>query len=103
MDTEWESLAADGQYVLKLYVTGLTPRSQTAIQSIKDILEKHLPGRYELQVVDIYQHPEAAAEANLLVAPTLIKQLPLPLRRLVGDLSDTEKVLVGLDLTSKEE
>ena len=92
----------DGQYVLRLYVTGMTPRSITAIENIKRICEEHLQGRYELEVVDVYQHPEAAKEAQLLAAPTMIKHLPLPLRRFVGDMSDTEKILVGLDLRPKE-
>ena len=91
--------AADGQkYVLRLYVTGLTPRSLAAIENVKAICEEHLAGRYELEIIDIYQHPEQAADANLIVAPTLIKELPAPLRRFVGDLSETEKILVGLDL-----
>jgi circadian clock protein KaiB len=92
----------DGQYVLRLYVTGMTPRSITAIENIKRICEEHLQGRYELEVVDVYQHPEAAKEAQLLAAPTMIKHLPLPLRRFVGDMSDKEKILVGLDLRPKE-
>jgi len=90
------------QYVLRLYVTGMTPRSNAAIENIKRICEEHLEGRYELEVIDIYQHPEAAKEAQLLAAPTLIKRLPLPLRRFVGDMSNEEKILVGLDLRPKE-
>ncbi len=86
------------RYVLRLYVTGTTPRSTRAIVNIRRICEEHLAGRYELQVVDIYQQPELASGAQVIAAPTLIKQLPLPLRRLVGDLSKEEKVLLGLDL-----
>ncbi len=85
-------------YRLKLYVTGSTPRSILAVQNIKRICEERLRGRYELEVVDLYQHPEAAVEDQLVVAPTLIKKLPPPLRTFIGDLSQTEKILVGLDL-----
>jgi circadian clock protein KaiB len=77
----------------------MTPRSLTAIDNIHEICETHLQGRYDLQVVDIYQQPELARTAEIIAAPTLIKQLPLPLRKILGDLSETEKVLIGLDLT----
>jgi circadian clock protein KaiB len=98
---EYEQAARAGpaqSYVLRLYVTGSTPHSLRAVQSIKAICEEELHGRYELEVIDIYQQPELAAREQLLAAPTLIKKLPLPLRRLVGDLSSKEKVLIGLDL-----
>lgn len=85
-------------YVLRLYVSGATPRSVTAIENIKGICETHLKGRYDLQVIDIYQQPELARSAEIIAAPTLIKQLPLPLRKVLGNLSETERVLVGLDL-----
>ena len=85
-------------YVLRLYIAGLTPRSTLAIQNIRKICEEHLKGRYDLQVVDIYQHPTLAEGEQIIAAPTLIKKLPLPLRRFIGDMSDTEKILVGLDL-----
>lgn len=85
-------------YVLKLYITGATPRSVRAIENIKRICEEHLKGRYRLDVIDIYQQPELAAKEQLVVAPTLIKKLPLPLRTFIGDLSETDKILVGLDL-----
>jgi circadian clock protein KaiB len=88
----------EGHYVLRLYVTGMTHRSVQAIENIRRICEDHLQGRYELEVVDIYQQPEVAREAQLVAAPTMIKLLPLPLRRFVGDMSDEEKILVGLDL-----
>lgn len=88
-------------YVLRLYVSGATPRSAIAIENIKGICEAHLQGRYDLQVIDIYQQPELARSAEIIAAPTLIKQLPLPLRKVLGDLSETEKVLVGLDLIPK--
>jgi len=98
-----EKLAKRGQekYVLRLYVTGQTPNSVRAIANIKAICEEHLKGRYDLQVIDIYQRPGLAKDEQILAAPTLIKKLPLPLRRLVGDLSKTERVLLGLDLRAK--
>lgn len=89
---------ATARYVLRLYVTGLTPRSTRAIENVRTICETHLHGRYELEVVDIYQEPRAASTEQILAAPTLIKKLPLPLRRVIGDMSDRERVLVGLDL-----
>jgi circadian clock protein KaiB len=93
----------DEQYVLRLYVTGQTPRSLRAIENIKRICEKHLAGRYDLEVIDIYQRPSLAAGERVIAAPTLVKSLPSPIRRFVGDLSDTEKVLFGLDLVPKSE
>ena len=89
------------QFVLRLYVTGLTPRSTQAIDTIKDICEEELKGRYDLEVIDLAKQPELAREADIVAAPTLIKQLPLPLRRLIGDLSNKERVLLGLDLRPK--
>jgi circadian clock protein KaiB len=85
-------------YVLTLYVASLTPRSVVAIQSVKEVCELHLQGRYRLEVVDIYEHPSEAKREQILAAPTLIKHLPLPLRRLIGDMADEQRVLVGLDL-----
>lgn len=85
-------------YLLRLYVTGTTPRSARAIQNIRAICEEKLRGRYELEVVDIYQHPEQAKPEQVVVTPTLVKKLPLPVRRLVGDLSNSERVLAGLDI-----
>lgn len=86
------------QYVLRLYVTGMTPRSARAIENVRAICEQHLQGRYELQVIDIYQQPTLAQGEQIVAAPTLIKKLPLPLRRIIGDMSDEGRVLVGLDL-----
>ena len=90
------------RYVLRLYVAGLTPRSTKAIANVKEICEKYLQGRYELDVVDIYQQPKLAQGEQIIAAPTLIKKLPLPLRRLIGDMSDTERFLVGIDLRPKK-
>ena len=89
---------AKEHYVLRLYVTGMTPRSTQAFATIKSICEEHLHGRYELEVIDIYQHPKLAADEQIIAAPTLVKKLPTPLRRIIGDLSDIDRVLFGLDL-----
>lgn len=95
-----EGLAQPGQqrYVLRLYVTGMTTRSLEAITRAKALCEEHLQGRYELEVIDIYKQPGLAQGEQIVACPTLVRKLPLPLRRLVGDLSDTERVLRGLDL-----
>lgn len=89
------------RYVLRLYVTGMTARSIEAVEAIRSICEEHLQGRYELEVIDIYQHPALARDEQIIAAPTLIKKLPHPLRRLIGNLSDQERVLLGLDLRPK--
>ncbi len=86
------------KYVLRLYVTGMTPRSIRAIENLRSVCDEHLKGRYTLEIIDIYQHPNLVQGEQIIAAPTLIKQLPEPLRRIVGDLSDVEKVLLGLDL-----
>ncbi len=88
-------------YVLRLYITGTTPRSLQAIANVKAICEEHLRGRYELEVIDLYQQPVLAQGEQIIAAPTLIKKLPEPLRRIIGDMTNTEKVLVGLDLRPK--
>jgi circadian clock protein KaiB len=85
-------------YVLRLYITGATSRSVDAIKNIKRICEEYLEGRYELEVIDLYQKPCLAKDEQIIAAPTLIKKLPLPFRRIIGDLSNKEKVLLGLDL-----
>jgi circadian clock protein KaiB len=90
------------KYVLRLYVSGMSPRSIKAIENTKRISEENLKGRYELEVIDIFQQPEYAKKEQLLAAPTLIKKLPLPLRRLIGDMSDKDRILVGLDLIPKK-
>ncbi len=88
-------------YSLILYVTGTSPQSVRAIANIKKICEQHLQGRYELQVIDLYQQPQLALGEQIIAAPTLIKKLPSPLRRVIGDFSNAERVLVGLDLRRK--
>jgi circadian clock protein KaiB len=88
-------------YILRLFVTGTTSRSARAIANLRRLCEERLRGEYDLEVVDIYQHPEAAKEHQIVAAPTLLKVLPLPLRRIIGDLANEERVLAGLDLSPK--
>lgn len=89
---------ADSSYRFRLYVSGSTPRSVQAIASIKAMCEEHLHGRYVLEVVDLYQQPHLAREVQVVAAPTLIKEMPLPLKKVIGDMRDEEKVLLGLDI-----
>ena len=91
------------KYVLRLYVSGSTSKSALAVENIKRICEQHLKSRYDLEVVDIYQQPSLARDDQIVAVPTLIKRSPLPLRRLIGDLSDLKKVIFGLDLRMPEE
>jgi len=86
-------------YVLRLYVTGSTIRSMRAIEATRQICDTHLKGRHELEVIDLYRCPEAAARAQIIAAPTLVRLLPAPLRRVIGDLSDRQRVLASLGLT----
>ena len=88
-------------YVLQLYVTGMTPRSTRAIANAKKICEEHLQGQYDLSVIDVYQQPLLAKDAQIVALPTLVKKLPMPLRRIIGDLSDRDQVLLGLNLKPK--
>jgi circadian clock protein KaiB len=91
----------DQFYILRLYVIGTSPQSARAISNIKNICEGHLQGRYELDVIDLFQQPQLAQGEQIIASPTLIKKLPLPLRRIIGDMSSEERVLVGLDLRPK--
>ena len=103
---EFEKAAAMQQrakYVFRLYVTGMTPKSTRAIANVRNLCEQYLKGAYELKVIDIYQQPKLTAGEQIIATPTLIKQLPLPLRKLIGDMSDTEKFLIGIDLKQKSE
>lgn len=88
------------KYVLKLYITGQTPRSELAITNLRQICDQELRGQYELSIIDILERPQLAEDEKILATPTLIKELPPPLRRVIGDLSNIEKVLLGLDLIS---
>lgn len=89
-------------YVLKLFVTGKTPRAETAIANIRRICEEDLRGQYQLEIIDVLEDPEAAEDHKILATPTLIKQLPPPLRRVIGDLTDKEKVLLGLAVVAPD-
>jgi circadian clock protein KaiB len=93
----------DKKYVLRLYVASATPRSTQSIINIKKIREEHLKGRYELEVIDIYQQPSLAKGEQIIAAPTLVKKLPPPLRKFIGDMADVDRILVGLDLKPKGE
>lgn len=90
------------QFVLKLYIAGRTPRTEQAITGIREICERDLGGRYELVVIDVLERPQLAENERILATPTLVRELPPPLRRVVGDLSDKDRVLVGLDLAVRE-
>jgi circadian clock protein KaiB len=92
---------AKARYVLKLYVAGATRKSEAAIRSVTEICETHLKDRYDLEIIDIYQQPTLAKGEQILAAPTLIRKLPLPLRKLIGDMANQDKVLIGLDLRPK--
>lgn len=88
------------KYLLRLYVTGMTPKSTRAVANVRELCNTYLEGRYELEVVDIYQQPKLAEGEQIIAAPTLIRKLPLPLRRIIGDMSNADRFLVGIDLKS---
>jgi circadian clock protein KaiB len=96
------SLACKTRYVLQLYIGGSNTKSARAVESIKQFCEQHLQNRYDLEIIDIFQQPNLARTAQIVAAPTLIKRLPLPLRRLIGDLSSQEVVFLALDLRARE-
>ena len=87
-----------GRYRLRLYVAGQTPRSITALTNLKKICEEHLEGRYEIEIVDLLEKPQLARGDQILAIPTLVRRLPAPVKKIIGDLSNAERVLVGLDL-----
>ena len=89
-------------YILKLFITGLTPRSREAIENVRKLCDEHLKGRYRLQIIDIYQEPLSARENQIVATPTLIRKLPLPIRKYVGKMSRIEKLLAGLDIEMLE-
>jgi len=91
------------EYVLRLYVAGTTSKSIRAVANIKEICESSLKNRYDLEVIDIYQQPVLVKGEQIIAAPTLVKKLPLPLRKFIGDMSDTERILVGLDLRPRDQ
>jgi circadian clock protein KaiB len=89
---------SSGSYILTLYVAGQTPKSLTALTNLKKICESYLEGRYTLEVIDVTKHPEVAIEQQILALPTLVRRIPTPLRKLIGDLSNTEKALIAMDI-----
>lgn len=89
-------------YVLRLYVAGQTPTSMTAFDNLKKICEEYLEGRYQIQVVDLLKNPQLASGDQILAIPTLVRRLPKPIRKIIGDLSNTERVLIGLDLVPRK-
>ena len=91
----------EGEYLLRLYVSGMTSKSRRAIENVRNICAEHLEGRYQLEIIDIYQQPIFAKEGQIVAAPTLVKELPLPLRKFIGDMSQTERLLIGLDLRKR--
>ncbi|MDB5696594.1 MAG: hypothetical protein JWN21_2137 [Sphingomonas bacterium] len=92
--------AGEDRHVLRLFVSGASPRSTRAIDNLRRLLERELPGRYDLRVIDVYQDPEAARDHQVVAAPTLVKVSPLPVRRIIGDLSDEARVLHGLGIVA---
>lgn len=99
--TEKSARSETKHFVLKLYVTGANRRSQRAIRNLNQICEEHLQGRYELEVVDLYQFPDSARDAEILAVPTLIREVPAPARRVIGDLSQSDRVLLLLDIRKR--
>jgi circadian clock protein KaiB len=95
---DWTSIQTETRYVLRLYVTGATSRSARAISNTRRICETHLPGRFDLEIIDIYESPFSATEHQIVAAPTLVRLLPTPIRRIIGDLSDELKTLRALGL-----
>lgn len=93
---------ATEKYVLRLYVAGINPKSSAAIRMVTQICDENLKDRYDLEIIDIYQQPTLAKGEQIIAAPTLIRKLPLPLRRLIGDMANKDRVLVGLDLRPKK-
>lgn len=96
--TDQKPGASQPQFLLTLFITGSSPRAELAIANLRKVCEGELCGEYDLEIVDVLEHPERAEEAKILATPTLIKRLPPPLRRVVGDLSDKDKLLIGLEL-----
>jgi circadian clock protein KaiB len=100
-DVSGSELSREERYVLRLYIAGSTPRSRSAVRSVRKICDEHITGRIDLEVYDLHQQPWLARDAEILAAPTLVKELPPPLRRIIGSLSDIEQVLVKLGLSPR--
>jgi circadian clock protein KaiB len=99
-DDNWTGADSSEPWELRLYVTGWSPKCLRAAENLRRACEEHLPGRYQIEVVDLLENPRLAAEDQILAVPTVVRKLPQPIRKIVGDLSDTERVLVGLQLRS---
>lgn len=102
METEVDSLIVQGKFVLQLYVSGMSQKSMEAIENIKRLCNEHLKDAFELEVIDIYKNPKVAQEQHIVFSPSLIKLLPLPKKVLIGNLSDSDKVIKGLGITFKK-
>ena len=89
------------QWALRLYVAGMTARSAAAFANLKKICEEHMPGQYSIEVIDLVKNPKLAGGDQIIAVPTLVRKLPMPVRKIIGDLSNTERVLVGLDLRQR--
>ena len=98
MSEHLQAATGDSEFLLRLYVAGQTPRSLRAVANMRRICAEQLQGQYQLEVIDLYQQPQLAEGEQIVAVPALIKRLPSPLRMVIGDMSDTERVLVGLDL-----
>ena len=97
-NNELEDQSTESQYDLRLYIAGKTPRSMAAFANLKKICEEHLAGRYSIEVIDLMENPQLARGDQIIAIPTLVRKLPEPIRKIIGDLSNTERTLVGLDL-----
>jgi circadian clock protein KaiB len=93
--------STEERWELRLYTAGQTPKSLAAIRNLKKVCEEHLPGRYEIEVIDLLQNPRLAKDHQIVAIPTLVRKLPDPIRKIIGDLSDVDRTLVGLDLRSR--
>lgn len=98
MNQTSENSNPEGKYILRLYVAGKTPKSVTAFSNLKKICETHLKGKYSIEVVDLSENPQLAKTDQIIALPTLVKRLPPPVKKIIGDLSNTERVLIGLDI-----
>ena len=97
-DNDLGRALSEERYVLKLYVTGTTPRSASAVVNVRRVCDEHLSGRYDLEVIDVLREPERAVKEQIVAAPTLVKHSPLPVRRLIGDMSKTDRLIAGLGI-----
>jgi circadian clock protein KaiB len=102
MEKDFALIAPEGKLILKLYVSGMSPKSMEAIKNLKNMCDEHLQDSFELEIIDIYKNPELAADQHIVFSPSLIKQLPLPKKTLVGTLADTKRVIKALGISFKE-